>query len=119
MRAPLQNTSSYYTVTLLTAAVDWDPSGVPLTDWHDEFRSEPAVTFDKYQWGGTTIVDPANVAMSTGSSFSHALNNYVINQGSSSDFRLDFVASLKKRSGSNVPPWVTTGASGWITKCRI
>ena len=54
VRAPLQNTSSYYTVTLLSAAVDWDPSGVPLTDWHDEFRSEPAaaVTFDKYAVGG-------------------------------------------------------------------
>ena len=47
------------------------------------------------QWGGTTIVDPANVAMSTGSSFSHALNNYVINQGTSGEFRLDFRASLR------------------------
>ena len=85
-------------MTLLSAAVDWDPSGVPLTDWHDEFKSEPAVTFNLYQWGSTTIVDPANVAMSTGSSFSHALNNYVINQGSSNDFMLDFAANLMNKN---------------------
>jgi hypothetical protein len=95
--AVLFNPDPYYTVTMLSAVVQWPGSGSPARVWHDEFTDAPGVTFDKYQWNGIVIANPANRVMTMGMvPFSDSLNNYEINPNSSGELALDFTADLQQ-----------------------
>jgi hypothetical protein len=59
----------------------------------------PGVTFDKYMWNTTTLLDPANLTLSPGSTFSHNLSGATIDANSSGEFTLDFTSNLAGSAG--------------------
>jgi hypothetical protein len=93
--AYLINTSSNYTIGLTSATVSWPGSADPTSIWHDEVVANPSVTFDNYQWSGTTFLNPANRTLNLGSSFTDNLNNFVIDVNTNGYLSLDFTSSLR------------------------
>lgn len=105
VRVFLNNQSTVYTVTLTGATVNWVGSASPVTVWHDETSTSPAVTFDRYQWRTTSWVtilpDPANIGPLTGP-YTFGPDTFspgqVINTGTSGEFAVDFTGSLQGSS---------------------
>ncbi|HTP07117.1 MAG TPA: hypothetical protein VMP08_02615 [Anaerolineae bacterium] len=93
--AYLANPDLNYPISLTNVTVLWLGSGSPASVWHDELIPAPSVVFDKYLWNGTTIIDPANRALTPGATFSDNLNGFAIGPNSNGYFALDFTASLQ------------------------